>query len=347
MKVLVTGSTGYVGGRLVPALLEAGHDVRVTVTDPRRQAQRWWRGQVETVPMDIFNGQQVADACAGVDAVYYLVHGMGGHDFVESDREAAAIMSRAIDEQGVDRVVYLSGVIPDVAEDELSDHLSSRLEVERILTASTATVITLRAAIVMGSGSTSFEIVRQVSERLPAQTVPDWMNSSVQPIAVVDVVAALVAALTTPGPSRHIDVGGPDAMPYAELLSRYADVAGITRPQVIVPLLPTDLVGFLVGQLTDVPAPVVHALVDSLHHDMVVADPEPQRQLLSEGYQMVGFEDAVRRSLAEPNPQPASADPMAAMPEDPHWASGGDQRPVLAKVADRAADVIDSLNPAT
>jgi len=347
MKILVTGSTGYVGGRLVPALLDAGHEVRVTVTDPDEPTpERWWRDRVETVPMDILDAGQVREAVAGMDAVYFLVHGMGGDDFLQTDRTAATNVADAVRTHGTGRVVYLSGIIPDVPTDELSDHLRSRLEVETILTDTPATVITLRAAIVMGSGSTSFEIVRQVSERLPAQTVPDWMYSRVQPIAVVDVVACLVGALTADGPSRHVDVGGPDAMPYGELLARYADIAGLTRPQVTVPLLPTQLVGFLVGQLTDVPDSVVKALVESLHEDMVAPDLAPMRELLPAGYQLVGFDEAVRRSLAPAASDPATDDPMAGAPHDPHWASGGDEKPLLAKAADVAANAIETVKDA-
>lgn len=343
MRVLVTGSTGYVGGRLVPALLAAGHDVRTTVTDPDDVPQTWWRDRVDTVPMDILDADQVDDACAGMDAVYHLVHGMGGDDFVETDRRAAGHVVDAVTRHGVDRVVYLSGIVPEVPEDELSDHISSRSEVERILTGSPATVITLRAAIVLGSGSTSFEIVRQVSERLPAQTVPDWMDSQVQPIAVVDVVAALVGALTVPGPSRHVDVGGPERMAYGDLLSRYADLAGLTRPQVTVPLLPTDLVGVLVAQLTDVPDPVVRALVESLHHDMVCSSEETVLDLLPPGHELVGFDEAVRRSLAADDASPEERDPMAPMPQDPHWAGGGDARPVLARAVDGAASLVRAV----
>ncbi|MDO5628341.1 MAG: NAD(P)H-binding protein [Mobilicoccus sp.] len=270
MTVLVTGATGYVGGRLVPALLEAGHEVRTTTSSPDRE-QLWWVDRVDTVVMDILDADDVASACEGIDAVYYLVHGMGGDDFAENDRTAAQNMVAAVQQHGIERVVYLSGIVPDVPEDELSEHIASRLEVERILGGSSATVITLRAAVIMGSDSTSFEIIRQVSERMPVRTVPDWMRRDVQPIAVVDVIAALVGALTVDGPTRHVDVGGNDVLAYPDLLDRYAELADLTRPEVEIPLLPTHLVGTMLGGLTDVPSPVVHALVESLHHDMVCA----------------------------------------------------------------------------
>lgn len=346
VKILVTGATGYVGGRLVPALLADGHDVRTTVSDPAKADAPWWADRVETVAMDILDAGQVRAACAGIDAVYYLVHGMGGDDFVETDRKAATNVRHAVDACGVPRVVYLSGIIPEagqVPDAELSDHLRSRWEVEELLTASTATVLTLRAAVVLGSGSTSFEIIRQVSERLPVQTVPDWMNSMVQPIAVVDVLAALVGALTAPGPSRHFDVGGPDVMPYADLLDGYADLAGLHRPQVMVPFLPTDLVGILVGALTDVPESTVRALIESLRHDMVCSEHLFVRELLPADHRLLSFEEAVRRSLGVGSPDPAAADPMGPLPQDPHWASGGEDRPLAARIVDSVRSVADAV----
>ncbi|GAA1937746.1 NAD(P)H-binding protein [Nocardioides marmoribigeumensis] len=338
MKILVTGATGYVGGRLVPVLLDRGHDVRTTTSSPDRE-QPWWADRVETVVMDALDPQQVADACEGVDAVYYLIHGMGGEDFARTDREAATNMADAVRRHDVGRVVYLSGLVPEVDDEELSAHITSRREVERILSDTPATVVVLRAAVLVGSGSTSFEIIRQVSERLPVHTVPTWMDSLVQPIAVVDVLEALAGALDHEGPSRHYDVGGPEQLRYGALIEQYTKHAGLERPQVEVPLLPTALVGQLVGSLTDVPQLTVEALVESLHHDMVAADDDFLR-LLSDSHRLVGLEEAFRRALAEPVSSPEDADPMGPMPQDPVWASGGDERPVAAKVADAVKDVL-------
>jgi uncharacterized protein YbjT (DUF2867 family) len=337
VKILVTGATGYVGGRLVPVLLERGHDVRTTTSDPDRQ-QPWWGDRVETVVMDALDPDQVAAACEGVDAIYYLIHGMGGDDFAENDRAAATSFADAVRHHDVGRVVYLSGLVPDAPDDELSDHIRSRREVEEILSATPATVVVLRAAVLLGSGSTSFEIIRQVSKRMPVHTVPSWMNSLVQPIAVVDALEALVGALTYTGPSRHFDLGGPDRLPYGALLAAYTSHAGLVRPQVEVPLLPTALVGTLVGSLTDVPRPTVEALVESLHHDMVVADDpshaEAQDVLLPDGHRLVGLDEAFRRALAPSTSGPESTDPMGPLPQDPAWASGGDDRPAMARVVD-------------
>lgn len=339
MKILVTGATGYVGGRLVPRLLAQGHTVRTTTSNPDRE-QPWWGDQVETVVMDVLDPDQVASACAGMDAVYYLIHGMGGDDFARTDREAATHLADAVRAHDVDRVVYLSGIVPDVADSELSEHIASRREVEQILRGSPATVVVLRAAVLLGSGSTSFEIIRQVSERLPVHTIPTWMDSLVQPVAVVDALEALVGALDYAGPSRHFDVGGPDRLHYSALLDAYTSYAGLQRPQVDVPLLPTALVGTLVGSLTDVPRPTVEALVSSLRHDMVAADDAFRHVLLPPGHRLVGLEEALRRALAAPSTTPADADPMGPLPQDPAWASGGDRRPAVAKVVDAVKDAL-------
>lgn len=344
MNILVTGATGYVGSRLVPRLLDEGHRIRTTTTDASREGP-WWSESVETVEMDIAEDAQVRAAVRGMDAVYYLIHGMGGEDFIEKDRAAAERMARAVDEHGVSRVVYLSGIVPPVDPGELSDHITSRHEVEEILSRSSATVLTLRAAVLIGSGSTSFEIVRQVSERMPVQTVPSWMDSRVQPIAAVDAVEALVGALTAEVATRSYDIGGPEPVHYAELLDRYARIAQLERPQVEVPLVPTDLVGSLVGVITDVPAPTVEALVESLHHDMVCAEEDFTSDLLPEGYALVGLDEAVRRSLVEPSEEisadPAAADPMGPLPQDPSWANGGESGSLAARAAGTVRGLVD------
>ena len=339
MRILVTGATGYIGGRLVPRLVTLGHDVRTTTSDPDREPP-WWGDRVETVTMDALDADQVAAACNGVDAVYYLIHGMGGKDFAETDRRAASNLADAVRAHGVGRVVYLSGLVPDVAAAELSEHIRSRSEVEQVLTGTDATTTTLRAGVILGSGSTSFEIIRQVSERLPVHTVPRWMDSWVQPIAVVDVVEALAGALSYDGPSRHFDLGGPDRLRYGDLIEAFTTHAQLERRQVSVPLLPSALVGSLVGRLTDVPSPVVEALVESLHHDMVAAEDDFVELLLPHGHPLVGLEEAFRRALAPREVAPEEADPMGPLPQDPVWASGGADRTTTAKVVDAVRDAL-------
>jgi uncharacterized protein YbjT (DUF2867 family) len=324
--VLVTGATGYVGSRLIPRLLREGYTVRAAVTNLDKARGRWWADQVELVRMDVLDSDTVDTAVEGVDAVFYLIHGMSGADFAVRDRESAENMAYASAMAGVSTIVYLSGLVPDAPEDELSEHISSRLEVERILTGASSGIrtVTLRAAIVTGSGSTSFEVVRQISERMPVQAIPAWMDSRVQPIAVVDVVEALAGALHLESESRSYDVGGPERMPYTRLLDVYAAVAGLSRPQVVVPGLPTDLVGLLAGAITDVPGTTVEALVESLRHDMVCHDVDWTYDLLPQDHALLGVEESFARALAEPDESlpPAERDPLGPMPGDPVWAGG-------------------------
>ena len=264
---------------------------------------------------------------------------MGDDDFAEADRTAATNLVDGVRTHGVDKVVYLSGLVPEAPDDELSEHITSRREVERILSDAPATVVTLRAAVLLGSGSTSFEIIRQVSERMPVHTVPTWMDSMVQPIATVDVLEALVGALAYAGPSRHFDLGGPDQLRYSALLDAYTSHAGLVRPQVEVPMVPSALVGTLVGSLTDVPRPTVEALVESLHHDMVVADSDFQARCSP---RITSSSGSTTRSAA-PWPRqtsPEAADPMGPLPQDPVWASGGDERPAMAKAVDAVKDLL-------
>ncbi|PWD51414.1 epimerase [Serinibacter arcticus] len=320
----MTGATGYVGSRLVPALLEAGHAVRASASSAGKLDSLWWGDRAEHVAMDVDDDDQVREAVAGVETVVYLIHGLDAEDFVRKDREAAERMARHARAAGVARIVYLSGIVPDVPREDLSDHIRSRLEVEEALGDSGIPTVSLRAAVLLGSGSTSFEIIRQISERLPLQTIPTWMHSEIQPIAVVDAVAALVGAVGWDG-SRVFDVGGPDRLPYPDLLATYARITELPRPQIPLPLLPEGAVGAIAARLTDVPTATVEALVDSLSHDMVAADDDFVRELLPAGHRLVGLEESIRRALADKDPDadPATADPMGPLPQDPDWAEGG------------------------
>jgi uncharacterized protein YbjT (DUF2867 family) len=324
LRVLVTGASGYVGSRLVPRLLDEGHDVRVSVTHDPDPDKLWWLDHVEVARMDVLDADEVAAAVDGVDAVYYLIHGMGGDDFADTDRQAAQNMLRAIDKHAVARVVYLSGIVPPEDADDLSEHIGSRLEVERILAGAgdATTVVTLRAAVLLGAASTSFEIVRQISDRLPVETMPTWMDSDVQPIAIVDALDALVGALGVETPTRSYDIGGTERLGYGDLIRLYADVAGLKRIQVPVPLLPTALVAKLAGLLTDVPAPTVEALVESLRHDMVCGDDQFRTDLLPAGHRLLDVRESIVRALqpADRTVAPRDRDPMGPMPQDPGWA---------------------------
>lgn len=301
MRVVVIGAGGYVGSRLVPALLAQGHAVTATFTDASSAGRFWWSDEVDVVEVDVLDRSSVRAACKGAQALYYLVHGLGGDDFATSDREGAYNAAHAAVRAGLERIVYLGGLVPDVPDRELSPHLRSRLEVEQVLTDSGVPTLALRAAMIVGSGSTSFEIMRQMSERLPVQVLPRWMDSQVEPVAVTDVLIALVGALSAPPRSRAFDLGSGERMAYAALLRLYADRAGLRRVQVSVPGLPTGLVSRLAPILTRAPASTVQSLVESLHHDMVCGRQDFVVQLMPRGHSLTPVADALDRALAVPD----------------------------------------------
>ena len=226
MKALVIGASGYVGSRLVPRLLRAGYDVHAGFTRPASAGRYWWHDQVTAVALDVRDPRQTAAAIADMDVVYYLVHSLARSDFAKVDRQCATHVADALAASTATRAVYLSGIVPKVAHSELSHHLRSRLEVERILASSPASTLTLRASLLVGAGSTSLEIVRQISERLPVHTVPTWLRAHVQPIATADILTALVTAAEFESPTRHFDLGGPTVLPYPELLRLFEQAPG-------------------------------------------------------------------------------------------------------------------------
>lgn len=316
MRIVVTGARGYIGSRLVPVLLERGHEVVATASsEPVAPAYDWAR-QVTWVQMDATHPGQVRAALAGADAVCYLVHSLDRRGFAGRDRLAAEVVREAVDETGVRRVVYLSGLVPDLPEDRLSAHIASRLEVERILSASRASVASLRAGVVLGAGSTSFEIIRQLAGSMLVQPVPRWLTSRVQPIGVGDVVALLAQALESTEPAGPVDIGGPDVVAYPELLGLVAREARLLRFRLPVPPVPTGAVAFTAPLFTAAPPHTVAALVRSLRHDMVCD--ESRRWRLPGGE--TPLREAVRAALAERDDPGLSAYRSAA--GDPTWTSG-------------------------
>ena len=229
--VLVTGVTGYIGTRLVPALLAQGRHVRVLTRDRSKLAQRAWLDQVDVVEGDAMDRGTLERALAGTSTAYYLLHSMDGKpDFERRDRAIALRFAQAAREAGVHRIVYLSGLHP--ANVRLSAHLHSRKEVGDILMASGVPTAVLQAAVILGSGSASFEMMRYLTRRLPAMVAPKWLRNRIQPIAVEDVLHYLtVAADLPPELNRTFDIGGPDVLTYADMIRRFATIDGLSEEE--------------------------------------------------------------------------------------------------------------------
>ncbi|KQV77656.1 hypothetical protein ASC64_02145 [Nocardioides sp. Root122] len=311
MRVLVLGATGYVGSRLVPHLLEHGHDVVAassSVPDPDRFG---WDERVEAIRCDVTDAEAVAAAVDGADAMVYLVHSLDRTDFSDRDRRAADTVARAAEAAGVRRIVYLSGLVPDVPESELSAHIASRLEVERILLDAGTSAVALRAGVVLGAGSTSFEIIRQIATLFLVQPVPTWMYHSVQPVAVSDVLRA-VRELLGSTVEGDVDLGGPDVLSYPDLMSTCAREAGLSRVSVPTPVAPPGLVGLATALVTTAPFHTVTALIESLHHDMVCRP--GHTWVPAQGGELLDVGEAVRRAST-----PLYAGPEGALPSDPAW----------------------------
>ena len=254
----------------MPHLLEHGYDVVAASSSPPRPDRFGWDDRVRAIRCDVTDPAAVAEAVEDVDAVVYLVHSLDRSDFSDRDRVAAETVAAAVADSGVRRLVYLSGLVPQVPEADLSAHIASRLEVERILLGATDGAVALRAGVVIGAGSTSFEIIRQIATLFLVQPVPTWMrSSSVQPVAASDVLRAITDGLADDGPSGAVDLGGPDVIAYPDLLHVIGGEAGLSRVRVPAPVAPTGLVGLGAALATTAPFNTVTALIESLRHDMV------------------------------------------------------------------------------
>jgi len=333
LTVLVTGASGYIGGRLVPRLLAEGHTVRAMTRNAQRLRDVPWADKVEVVEADALAGDVgcLRRALTGVDVAYYLIHSLGQAAFEDADRRAVTAFGAQAKAAGVSRIVYLGGLVP--ADQELSPHLASRAEVGQVLLDSGVPTAVLQAAVIIGSGSASFEMLRYLTERLPAMITPRWVNSRIQPIAVRDVLRYLIGAATLPPEvSRRFDIGGPEVLTYREMMTRYAKVAGLRKRVIVpVPLLTPRLSSHWVNIVTPVPAALAKPLVRSLVNEVICAEDDIKAHLPEPPEGLLGFDDAVRLALlrireAAVETRWSSATwpgaPSDRLPSDPDWAGG-------------------------
>lgn len=292
MLVVVTGATGFVGSNLVPVLLERGHEVRVLVRDASR-----YEGpdEVEVFEGDLLEPESLEGVFDGADAAYYLVHSMRvGKGFADRDRRAASAFAAGAS-GNVERVVYLGGL--GETGDELSEHLASRREVEAVLADGDYELTTLRAAVIIGAGSTGFDMIRQLVEKLPVMTTPRWVRTPCQPIAVADAVAYLAGVLDAPETAGGTyEIGGPEVLSYEEMMKRTARAMGYEhRPIVVrVPVLSPGISTYWVDLVTDVPRSIAHPLIHGLKNPVVVTDDSIKEYVR---FEPTSFDVAVRRAL--------------------------------------------------
>jgi uncharacterized protein YbjT (DUF2867 family) len=292
---LVTGATGYIGGRLVKFLLDNGYAVRVLVRDPTRLQDQAWVDKVDVQQGDVLDPETLSPAMNNVTVAYYLIHSMtGNEDFHKRDLIAADNFGNAAKSAGVERIIYLGGL--GDPEADLSEHLKSRQATGLSLANSGVPVTELRAAIIVGSGSISFEMIRYLTERIPIMVCPRWVFTRVQPIAIQDVLAYLTEAMEVKESSgRIIEIGGADVMTYADMMMGYAKQRGLRRYIIPVPVLTPGLSSYWVHWMTPIPASIARPLIEGLRNEVVVRDDTAKK--LFPDIHPVDYATAVRSAL--------------------------------------------------
>jgi uncharacterized protein YbjT (DUF2867 family) len=349
MRCVVFGATGYLGARLVPELLSGGHEVRVMARTPAKLDEVPWRADVDVVQGDVTDSEQVRGALDGQQVLYYLVHSMLGSNFVDVDARAASIVADAAAQARLSRIVYVGGIIPEAQQ--LSEHLASREEVGRLLHESGVPTAELRAAVIIGAGSASFEMLRYLTERLPLMVTPKWLRTRVQPIAVRDVLYYLTNAAELPADvSRAFDIGGPDTFTYTEMSRRYAVIAGLhKRVAIPVPVLTPRLSSHWVNLITPLPRSLASSLMDSLENDVVCTEHDIAAHIPDPDGGLMHYEDAIEFALArlregglQTRWSRFAADecPAQPLPTDPDWAGGSLHEQVFERRVDADAEAM-------
>jgi uncharacterized protein YbjT (DUF2867 family) len=292
MQTLIVGASGYVGGRLVPLLRARGHVLRLASRDASSLAARFPDHRV--VSVDLLEPSSLAAALEGIEIAYYLAHSMGGGErgFAERDIAAARNFGQAASAAGVRQIVYLGGLGDDSAS--LSHHLASRHETGAELAAHGVPVTELRAAVIIGSGSASFEILRHLTERLPIMITPRWVGTRCQPIGIVDVLDYLAAVPEHPDVTGIVEIGGPDVLSYGDMMRTYARLRGLRRLMIPVPVLTPRLSSYWVNLVSPVPASIARPLIEGLRNEVIVREPGPATAL---GVHPVPFEEALAQAI--------------------------------------------------
>ena len=294
--ILITGATGYIGGRLVPRLLEMGYRVRCLVRDPQRLEGRPWQTDVEIVPGDVLQADSLDAAMQGVSAAYYLVHSLaGGADFHQQDLTAARNFSTKAKEAGVERIIFLGGLADTTSG--LSEHLLSRQQTGDCLRSAGVPITEFRASVIVGSGSLSFEMIRYLTERVPVMICPQWVYTRTQPIGIREVLDYLSTALLVPeSVGRIIEIGGTDVVTYGEMMLTYAQVRGLKRWMLPVPVLTPRLSSYWVNLVTPIPAAIARPLIEGLRNESIVHDFSALR--LFPKIQLAGYRTTVERAIS-------------------------------------------------
>jgi uncharacterized protein YbjT (DUF2867 family) len=293
-KILVTGASGYIGGRLVSELFERGYQVRVVIRGNAVHYQELWP-QAEIVVADALKHETLQCALRGIDTAFYLIHSLllGRHQFYEADIQAARNFRMAAEENNVKRIIYLGG-LGDV-ETTLSDHLRSRIHVSQELQNGPIPVTILRAATIMGSGSASYEIIKHLVKKIPIINVPTWGTTRCQPIAIRDVIKYLVGCLETPETAeKSFDIGGQDILTYREMLEVFAEVTGKKRLFFTGPFSRLGFYAYIASLVTPVPAPIIQSLMEGLKNEVVCKD-DSIKQFIP--FETLSYREAIQRAL--------------------------------------------------